>query len=70
MTLRPGKRPALLLLDLWEKQGQGQRAVPVDPCLARARLLELGYVWESVTLCWLILTPAGQAAAQSLAASS
>ena len=70
MTLRTGKKPATLLLELWQAQARGERFVMVDLSPARTRLLVLEYVQELPAWCYLKLTPGGREAAQALAASS
>lgn len=68
MSLRPGGKPARLLLRLWAQQGQGERVWRVTRSPARDRLEALKYV-EVVGAC-LTLTLAGQQAAQALEAGS
>ncbi len=66
--LRPGGRPAQLLLRLWSEQAKGQRVVRVSRCRERDRLAAVGYV-EVVGDC-LTLTQSGRAAARTLEAGS
>jgi len=68
VSLRPGGKPARLLLRLWAHHGQGERVWRATRCPARDRLEALKFV-EVVGAC-LTLTLAGQQAARALEAGS
>ena len=69
--LRPGGGPANLLLELWRRQGDGERWTDCWKHEGLPRLLELQYVSVHYTISKGVrLTLAGQLAAQTLEASS
>jgi len=71
MSLRPGSAPARLLLELWVRQGEGQRWTACWKNAGLNRLIELEYVsCHFIPSKGFRLTRAGQEAAQVLQASS
>ena len=73
MTLRPGGGPARLLLELWQRQanGQGTAGTRLDNSPALTRLFALQFVKLTYPHSGLYsLTQAGRHAAQALDASS
>ena len=67
MSLRPGGAPARLLLELWERQGEGERWTACWEDEGLPRLLALQYVSPHYTITQgVCLTLAGQLAAKTL----